>query len=151
MAVDASIDSILFDLEPLTGDDLQLAVGVLENATHTDEKGNTMRIVEYAMANEYGTTRIPSRPAFRTAADEHAEEWAEKMGELLNNGADPEVALEVVGGLAMDDIRQTIEAWKTPPNASSTIARKRSKRDNPLVDSGDYMDSIDYEIRHGRA
>lgn len=142
MAAAANIDDILFDLADLTGDDLQLSVGVLAGATHTDERGRTLAVAEYAMHNEFGTDRIPSRPAFRAAVDEHGDEWADALGELLGNGSDAEAALEVVGAVAVDNIRQSIEGWKTPPNAPATIARKRSRRDNPLVDSGDYVDAI---------
>lgn len=146
MAADANIDDILFDLTELTGDDLQLSVGVLEGATHTDERGRVIAVAEYAMHNEYGTDHIPSRPAFRSAVDEHGDEWADALGELLGNGSDAGAALDVVGAVAVDDIRQSIEGWKTPPNAPATIARKRKKEDNPLVDSGDYLDALDWHV-----
>ncbi|HJH14168.1 MAG TPA: hypothetical protein K8U76_02735 [Bilophila wadsworthia] len=154
---------------------LELRVGVLEGATYTDESGRTIPVAEYAIYNEFGATirvtpkmraflhykgihlsaeteelHIPARPAVRTTVDEYGDDWAQTLAGLLNRGLDPEMALRQVGELASADMKRTIESWSQPPNAPATIESKRSRRDNPLVDSGDYVDSIDYEVRGGR-
>lgn len=155
--------------------DLELRVGVLEGATHTDESGRTIPVAEYAIYNEFGATirvtpkmraflhhkgihlkaeteelRIPPRPAVRGTVDEYGDDWAWMLARLLGKGVDPETALRQVGEVATADMKRTIESWAEPPNAPATVASKRSHRNNPLVDSGDYVDSIDYEVRGGR-
>lgn len=146
---DANTKLVLVDLLPVMDRDLQLRVGVLEGATHTDAKGRSIPVAEYAMHNEYGTRRIPSRPFLRTSLDIYGEAWAAELSDLISEGVDPEDALERVGAMAQADIRRVIEEWATPPNKESTIRRKRSQRDNPLVDSGDLQDAIAYDVYGG--
>lgn len=145
----ANTELVLADLLPVMDRDLQLRVGVLEGATHADEKGRSIPVAEYALYNEYGTRRIPSRPFLRTSLDIYGEAWAAELADLISEGVDPENALERVGAMAQADIRQTIEEWRTPPNKLATIRRKRSQRDNPLVDSGDLHDAIAYDVSGG--
>lgn len=121
-------------------------VGILEGATHTDEKGRSVSIVEYAMANEYGTRRIPARAAFRTTADERMGEWEEMLAGLIRAGLEPRTSLESVGEQMAADIQEAIDKWENPKNAPSTIARKRGKRDNPLVDSGDMLKAVNFAL-----
>lgn len=128
---------------------LGVKVGILDGATHTDEKGRTVPIAEYAMANEYGTRRIPMRPAFRFTADKRMSEWEEMLGGLLGSGMDPRAALTQVGEQVAADIQEAIDQWSNDPNAPSTIARKRSRRNNPLVDSGDMLDAVDFALTGG--
>lgn len=64
----------------------------------------------------------------------------------LYNEFGTRTALARVGGVVADDIRESIDQWRNPPNRLSTIRRKRSGRDNPLVDSGDYMDAVDFAL-----
>lgn len=125
---------------------LGVKVGILDGATHTDEKGRTVPIAEYAMANEYGTRRIPMRPAFRFTADKRMSEWEDLLVTRLWDGVAPQDALVQTGGRMVEDIREAIESWQHPPNAPSTIASKRGKRDNPLVDSGDMLDAVDFAL-----
>ena len=150
----ASVSGVsIADLLSVMGQDLRLKIGVLEGATHQpvnkkgEPVGEPIPVAEYAMYNEFGTQRIPARPFLRTSVDTFAEEsWLPELADLLREGVAPEVALNRVGLQAQADIRQVIEEWDSPPNAPSTIKRKRSKRDNPLVDSGDLLDAIDYHV-----
>ena len=146
-AADRPLDE-LFRLADAGG--LGISVGVLEGATHREENGRTIPVAEYAMHNEFGTSRIPPRPAFRATADLRMDEWAGLLSDLLAGGVPAEPALTQGGGEAADSLREAIEDWATPPNAPSTIARKRSGRDNPLVNTGDLVDAVDFAIvRHG--
>ena len=86
----------LFELAEAGG--LGVKVGVLEGATHTDEKGRSVPVAEYAMANEYGTRRIPPRAAFRFTADARMSEWEDLLATRLWDGVDPRDALVQTGG-----------------------------------------------------
>lgn len=132
----------LFELAEADG--LGIKVGVLAGAMHTDEKGRT--VAEYAMANEYGTRRIPPRAAFRSTADARMGEWEDLLVTRLWDGLNPRDALAQTGGRMVVDFREGIDQWLDPPNAPATIARKRSKQDNPLVDSGDLGDAVDFAL-----
>lgn len=134
----------LFELAESGG--LGVKVGVLEGAVHTDEKGRSVPVAEYAMANEYGTRRIHFRPAFRFTADARMGEWEDLLATRLWDGVDPRDALIQTGERMAADIQEAIDQWTYPPNKPSTIARKRSKRDNPLVDSGDLLDAVDFAL-----
>lgn len=134
----------LFDLAD--GEGLGVKAGILEGATHKDEEGREMLIAEYAMHNEFGTRRIPPRAAFRVTADARADEWTELLADLLWGGVAPRDALTQTGGQIVADIQESIDMWRNPPNAPATIRRKRSKRDNPLVDSGDMLDTVSFAL-----
>lgn len=134
----------LFELAAADG--LGIKVGVLAGAMHTDEKGRTVPVAEYAMANEYGTRRIPPRAAFRSTADARMSEWEDLLVTRLWDGVDPRDALVQTGGRMAADIQEAIDQWPDPPNKPSTIARKRSKQDNPLVDSGDLRKAVNFAL-----
>ena len=87
----------LFELAEADG--LGIKVGVLAGAMHTDEKGRSVPVAEYAMANEYGTRRIPPRAAFRSTADARISEWEDLLATRLWDGLDPRDALAQTGGL----------------------------------------------------
>lgn len=151
--MDASVKGVtIADLLPVMGRDLRLVIGVLEGATHIDggKGAKPIPVAEYAAYNEFGTQRIPARPFLRTSLDTFAEaSWLPELASLIGEGVPPETALNRVGLQAQADIRRVIEEWASPPNAPSTIKRKRSGRDNPLVDSGDLLDAIDYHVEGG--
>lgn len=134
----------LFELADAGG--LGVKVGVLEGAVHTDEKGRSVSVAEYAMANEYGTRRILPRAVFRFTADARMGEWEDLLATRLWDGVDPRDALVQTGERMAADIQEAIDQWAYPPNKPSTIARKRSKRNNPLVDSGDLLDAVDFAL-----
>lgn len=134
----------LFELAEAGG--LGIKVGVLEGAVHTDEEGHSVPVAEYAMANEYGTRRIPPRAAFRSTADARMGEWEDLLATRLWDGVDPRDALIQTGGRMVEDFQEAIDEWPDPPNKPSTIARKRSKQDNPLVDSGDLMKAVKFAL-----
>lgn len=134
----------LFELAEADG--LGIKVGILAGAVHTDKKGRTVPVAEYAMANEYGTRRIPSRAAFRSTADARMSEWEDLLVTRLWDGLDPRDALAQTGGRMVEDLQEGINEWELPSNAPATIARKRSKQDNPLVDSGDLVDAVAFAL-----
>lgn len=49
-------------------------------------------------------------------------------------------AMGLLGEVVQQDIQDAIVKLKSPPNAESTIAKKKS--DNPLIDTGQLVSSI---------
>lgn len=122
-------------------------VGILSGATTVDG----MSVAEYAFYNEYGTSRIPSRPFLRMTEAAQSEGWKHDLQTLLKNlGYDAPAALELVAQGAVADVVETIEQGVPPANAPSTIANKRrrgkTEPDHTLVDTGTLEHAIGYEV-----
>lgn len=98
--------------------------------------------------NEYGTSRIPSRPFIAIATDENKgwQSEVKKQVSRINSSADVSGALNTIGKKMKEDIKSIIgDRGKLRPNALSTIAKKGF--DAPLLDTGKLEEAIDYEVK----
>lgn len=133
---------------------LTLSVGVFSTATR---EGSKTTVAQYAAYNEFGTTKIPPRPFLRPTMEERQEEWTEaikgsvssslKSGQFNNRSI-----LEVIGEGAVKDVKARIMSNVPPPNAPSTVARKKAKGIEPirtLVETGLMHASVEYKIEEG--
>lgn len=129
-----------------------LRVGFLENATYpvaAAKKGKkqkpALHVAQVAFWNEFGTTRAPPRPFFRTTIAKESDKWAKHLGKGLKfynyNG---ELALRALGQEMRDDIEASIQRWSSPPNAPYTIRRKGF--DKPLVHTAVMSRSPDFQV-----
>lgn len=128
-------------------------LGFFSSATYKD--GTPVTLV--ARANNYGTLssggHIPPRPFLTTLPGIKKKEWAEYLGMVINEELGThgnasralKVAQEALAERAKNDLQDAIVAWNTPPNAPSTIKRKKSS--NPLIDTGFLKGSATYVIR----
>lgn len=102
---------------------------------------------ELAVILEFGTAdgHIPARPAITGTFEANRKILANEVAEDLKADINPKRALERAGLLAVNQIRSAITGGSgiPPPNAPSTIRAKGSSR--PLVDTGRYLNSIDYQ------
>jgi hypothetical protein len=126
----------------------RLRVGFMEGSVYPD--GTPVPLV--AAINEFGQTRLhpnqPPRPFMRAAINEHADEWpAEVKALLIEHDYDAEKVLALMGETITAEIRESIIAFTTPGLAPSTIARKGFEK--PLVDSGQMLKSVNYEVDSG--
>ncbi len=88
---------------------------------------------------------IPSRPFFRNMIAAKSGEWGKALGKLItDNGYDAAKALDAAGQAIAGQLRQSIVDTNSPPNASSTIARKGSAK--PLVDTGFMLSRVDKAV-----
>ena len=100
-----------------------------------------------AVVNEFGADDVPERPAFRNAlpgAGEEAVQIIKKGVDVRTMSVDEGLARRVGEAMA-NRVKRSIRDLKSPPNAASTIARKGSA--DPLIDEGDMLDAVDYEIK----
>jgi hypothetical protein len=103
-------------------------------------------IAQAAFWNEYGTTRAPSRPFFRTTIAQKSKDWGAKLALALKaTNYDGQKALALLGQDMRDDVENSIAQWSDPANAPLTIKIKGF--DKPLVDSGDMQRAVDYEVK----
>ena len=128
--------------------------GIFGDATTTTENGKFMRIAEYAVYNEYGTSRIPPRPFMRTVAKERPKTWVGIMvGHVRGQAANVQAwkdALGLAGEQMREDIRNSIMNGNWTPNAPSTVAAKARKGkvqpDKPLFDTGQMYAAVTYQV-----
>jgi len=103
-----------------------------------------MVMAQIAAANEFGTNHIPARPFMRTSFDENRQRInniiANEYDKILAGTSTIKRSLDLIGLFGTDLIQQKIRAIYVPPNAPSTIARKKSSK--PLIDFGQMIQSV---------
>lgn len=108
-------------------------------------------VVVVALANEFGTEHIPSRPFLRRAAQDAQEGAAMQAAhatiENILDGGSPVKELAEVGRDLLDLVLDQIDgasSWATP-DSNETVEAKRSTK--PLDDSGKLHDSMSWAVR----
>jgi hypothetical protein len=121
-----------------------LRVGFLEGATDTDGTSVPMK----AAINEFGAPSrgIPPRPFFRNMVAAKSDTWGEAVElNLVQTDYDVGKTLARVGEGIKGQLQQSIRDTNSPPLAASTIKRKGF--DKPLIDTGNMINSVDFEIK----
>ena len=142
------IKKLLSKLNSRLDNDLsKVFVGVPQDIPYPD--GTSLIMV--AAVNEFGSADglIPERSFMRSTVEEHKPDfkkfWSKNAAKLLTGEDTPRKVLSVLGQIAEGFVKSKIVDIKTPANASSTAASKKST--NPLVDTGHLVQSIRYEVR----
>lgn len=127
----------------------------------TIEKGKeSVKLGEIAIWNEYGTRKIPPRPAFRMGLEmamntrkPNIEAFFKTITSrvLHGPGLDKEhmdalldKLLKGIGQSAVKETKQIINAGSTTPNAPSTVKRKGFN--HPLYHRGLLLENVNYEV-----
>lgn len=110
---------------------------------------NGTRVVDVAVGNEYGTDNVPARPFMGLSSADINNQCApileQSAGALNNNNTQQyDQLLDAAGNLAAGIVKQQITDLRSPPNAQSTIERKRSS--NPLIDTGLMRQTVTYKV-----
>ncbi len=138
-------------LEKIAKLKISARAGIPAGATTTDGKS----IPEYAVYNELGTSRIPSRPFMRQTVTNHQDEWCQTVAQSLNykeiDHDQGKRAMGLVGEQMKAHIQETIQKGSFMPNSPKTVAAKRAKGkvepDHPLIDTGQMLASIISEVK----
>lgn len=105
-------------------------------------------VVDVALWNEFGTSRIPERPFFRTAIDKNQKKYIKWGRDLARKVLEGRVnvfrAMGLLGEEAKADIQMSITRWRTPANSEATIQMKGSSK--PLIDTGQMRSSVTYKV-----
>ena len=118
-----------------------LEVGFMSGATYPD--GTPVPLV--AALNEFGTSRVPPRPFFRSMIAQKSSGWGPAAARLLaQNNYDVRTTLTLVGEGIKGQLQQSIASNTPPPNAPSTVARKGHGR--TLIDTGQMLNSVTYRV-----
>lgn len=126
-----------------------LKVGVFSDAVNNEQKGVTY-VADYALANEYGTSKIPERSFVRSTVDERQAEWSKSMGDVLMDSVQGTKKLETelykIGAIVRGDIINKIDSNISPKNAPATIKKKGASKNKTLIDTGILRSSIEARI-----
>ena len=127
-----------------------IGTGATENRHSGGGTGATNVLI--AAVHEFGSPEhgIPERAPIRTSFEAHRGEYLEMLRSVvksvyqLKGGLEP--GLGRIGAKMAADIKRGITSGPglPPPLAPETVARKGS--DRPLVDTGQYVNSITWEV-----
>lgn len=109
---------------------------------------NMLDMVKIAAINEFGGKKIPERSFIRATIDINRRQiidFQEKMyDKVLKGEYTASKALGLLGEYVVSKTRNRIRTM-TPPNALSTVRRKKSSK--PLIDTGQLIQSIQWVER----
>ena len=118
-----------------------------EAATLSYDDGT--RVVDVAVANEFGTDNTPARPFMRLSFSDIKNQCTPIFNQSVialnnNNTHEYDQSLDATGSVAAGIIKQTITDLRSPPNSQFTIDKKGSS--NPLIDTGLMRQTATYKI-----
>lgn len=130
-------------------------VGVLEDAgeekRESTKGGSTsVKIVDVATFNEFGTSRIPPRPFMAQSFDLNREgvlQFVDRLKAKILKGSTVKASLEELGVFFTGKVKEQIAKGEFAPNAPTTIKIKGS--DHPLIDKGQLKNSIAHKVVMG--
>jgi hypothetical protein len=125
-----------------------IEVGVFGAPGEAEHKGTPgLTVLQVGTFQEFGLG-VPERSFIRAYFDENAEALqkmsARLMASLIDGKRTRDQCLELLGLRMVAEIQKRIAAGISPPNAQSTIDRKKSS--TPLVDTGQLRSSISYRV-----
>nr|DAX51463.1 MAG TPA: virion morphogenesis protein [Caudoviricetes sp.] len=144
---------IIYQLEGLEKLDKELKylsshavkVGVLG-----DGSNNGVSVQDYAIFNEYGTSRMPARPFFRlsvgtaNAQNEIKEYMKQQVEQIIQGGISAQQAYENLGTFVVQKIKKTIASGNFAALNPQTVKKKGHSK--PLMDTHSLYESINFEI-----
>lgn len=133
-------------LDQLVNDQF-VTVGIHEDANARPDDGSINNATLGAIQH-FGNDNIPARPWLDVGVSQSTKEYLQ----IIRDGIDDDLSMrqihEQLGLVAKASVQQYMVDLRTPPNAPSTIAAKGSS--NPLIDTGELRQSVDYEIQQGK-
>lgn len=119
-------------------------VGFLEGATYPD--GTPVPMV--AALNEYGTSKMDSRPFFRNMIAEKSPNWGKSLANITKvTGYDMQKSMALMGEGIGSQLQQSINNFNSVPLADSTKERKGF--DKQLIDTAVMINSVGYQVNNG--
>lgn len=119
-------------------------VGFLSGSTYPD--GTSVPMV--AALNEYGTSKMPPRPFFRSMIAAKQSNWGKSLANVLkNNDYDVSKSLALMGEGIGSQLQQSIVDFDAVPLADSTVAQKGF--DKQLIDTANMINSVSYQVDDG--
>lgn len=127
-------------------------VGITQDKGSKVRKDGKLTVAEIAQIHEFGapSRNIPERSFIRSTVRAKQEKYDNQLESLSNQVFDAngkmtiDRALGIIGQSVSSDMKATIRAGISPALSASTIAAKGS--DVPLIDTGQMINAISYEV-----
>ena len=110
-------------------------------------------VAQIAAYNEFGTPKIPERPAFRASFHTNRAKYQSGLAKIAKSGLKGNRItasdFNPLGREAVNDIERSIVAGSWTPNAESTQLKKgRGKQliNDPWIDTGQTLNSVDFRV-----
>lgn len=142
------VPELLKIIKEIQGSEIQL--GILgSGAGGGKHKKSDATILDIANWNEFGTRKMPERSFIRASYDDKRSDY-ERQGEKLLEQViamtvTPSVLYETLGQYMVGQTQDYLTKLSSPPNHPFTIMMKKSS--NPLIDTGQMRDSIEYKVK----
>lgn len=130
------------EIKDALGDmDKFVTVGIHEDKNARKGKFTNAQV---GAANHFGTSRIPARPWLDVGVEQGSRKYIQIIESAVKSNESLDMALERVGVVAAGEVQLYIRQLQDPPNAESTIKKKKSA--NPLIDTGQMRQSVSYKV-----
>lgn len=137
----ASLLKAIKDFDP----SVAVLVGVHEDAgSHAGGMSNA----QLGAALHFGAGSSPARPWLDAGVLTGADDYSNVIKDEIKSGGSLDKAMNMVGVMATANAKQFMVDLKSPPNTAATIKAKGSS--NPLIDTGQLMQSISYKTTSGK-
>lgn len=123
-----------------------ITVGIHEDENARPEKG--VNNATLGAIQHFGTDNIPARPWLDVGVEQSNQEYLQLIKDGIEDGLEMSQILEQLGVTAQASVQQYMVDLRTPPNAPSTVAAKKSS--NPLIDTGELRQSVTYKVTQGK-
>ncbi len=127
-----------------------LSFGINPNLKYHKGRKKPVRVASVFLWNEFGTGRVPERPAVRTMWKQKKDSYNRGLAAHLGRHLSPKVKtgswesqISALGRRILKDIRKAIYAWQIPKNAPSTERRKGFN--NPLIHTRKMIKSWEFQ------
>lgn len=104
-------------------------------------------VVDVAYWNEFGTSKMPSRPFIRQTFEKNGSDIDKVsrtlIGGIMTGAFNPDGALRELGDWYKGVMQEVLRDGSYIANAASTLAQKNGSK--PLVDTGQLLQSIRWE------
>jgi len=110
------------------------------------EKMRQMFFAKWGIQKSNNPIIIPPRPFMEMTYNKYKKKWVKYLNTLVvKNNYDIVKALELVGEMMQRDIQITIKEGDFAPNAPLT--EKIKGKNKPLINTGNMLQSVQYEIK----
>lgn len=120
----------------------EISVGIVDRKTHSSGPS----IASIYFWNDQGTRKIPKRETLKPSIEnmDFAPSVKVMMSAMVRGSY--KARLEGIGKVMRDNVKKEIHAISSPPLSPATIKRRSGGGSNPLVDTKQLINSIDYKV-----
>ena len=132
--------------------DYEVSAGIFPEAGKHDDSNES--IAQIAAWNEYGTPKIPERPAFRASFFNNRKKYLKALIAISKRAFKTQKlkqsAFEALGKEAKNDIERSIVSGSWIANAISTQSKKGKGKqliNDPLINTGQTLSKVNYKVK----